>query len=262
MSSSKWMLIGFVWVCGLFPFVAAAAFPVATPASVSPFAIEFGQLRLETSNSQVLQILLDDDITPEEYRSLQRGFSTCMLGLGYHVTFEPDQFIPGTANFAWTIPPASPEATPTTDEEAFAAYDEAFGECIPVWGPAMALYSNMLVNPENEDLFELNLDCLHAYRLVPDDFDRVDLDNAAATGDWGSDIDPSSESFTTCLVNPLQIGLDVMPISLESGTPSPGTDATYDWVPSKPNHSRQFRPRFARSEQVFPVAHMIARVYP
>lgn len=192
--------------------------PAASPATdQNPYAAEFEQARSETTNPLQLEILADDIITPAEYEESVQAFLGCMHDAGYDVTTERDQLMPALYQFIWNHPNATPGVE--VPQSAWAPYDQKFDECSFEWVlPVQTLYSSTVYFPNNEDVFDANLACLHTDGLVPDDFDRDDIEHAAMTGDWGEGVNPFTLEFSLCLVNPFKIGIDTEPASTPIAT--------------------------------------------
>lgn len=182
--------------------------PAASPdISQSPYAAEFEQARSETTNPLQLEILADDVITAEEYERSIQAFLGCMHDAGYEVITERDQLMPAIYQFVWNYPDATSGAE--VPQSIWGEYDQQFDDCSFEWAlPVQTLYASVVYFPNNEDVFDANLACLQADELVPDDFDRDDIERAATTGDWGDDVDPFTPEFTLCLVNPFKIGFE------------------------------------------------------
>lgn len=205
-------------VQSLWILIALLLLPVPPPAtpSQSPYAAEFEQARTETTNPTQLHILADNVITAGEYDQVIAGFVGCLSEGGYEIETPTDPFMPAIVEFVYTYPLATPGVdVPMT---VWQAYDKAFEMCSRAWlNPVAGLYSATVYFPDNDDVFEANLACLHADGLVPEAFDRDDLDRAATTGEWGDGIEPWTDAFTICLVNPHKIGLN--PIATPQATP-------------------------------------------
>ncbi|MCO5224980.1 MAG: hypothetical protein M9953_06550 [Thermomicrobiales bacterium] len=185
-----------------------------SPTGQNPYASDFTELRSESTNPVVLEIIADDKITDEENEQLIAGMMTCIADAGYPDAYtDPSDMIPGSISLIWSLPEATPGATPVDPQTAFAAYDAATTPCFTEWARAMALRDAIFVNPDKRNIYELNLECLHTYHLVPADFTYTNIEHAAMTGDWGPDVFPGAPEFTLCLVNPLQIGLEPMPVA-------------------------------------------------
>lgn len=201
--------------------------PAASPDSApqQSYAEMFADIRAESTNPVVLEVIADDRVTDDEADLLVDEFLTCMSDAGFpEVEAVADELIPGSYRYIWSGPGEETSGTPIAETEQFDKYNLAFGTCMSEWGPPLAVRDAMLVNPNNEDIFALNLECLQTYDLVPDDFDYADLEHAAMTADWGPGVEPWTKEFTLCLVNPLQVGLDPMPLSAATPAASPGSD--------------------------------------
>lgn len=179
-----------------------------TPATQgqNPYATEFEEARSETSSPLQLEILADDVITAQEYDTATHAFLGCMQDAGYEVTTERDPLMPALYQFIWNYPDATPGVE--VPQSAWAAYDEQFNSCYVEWALQVhMLYSSVTYFPNNEDVYDANLSCLLADKLVPEDFDHEALERAAMTGDWGDNVNPGTMEFSLCLVNPFKIGL-------------------------------------------------------
>ncbi|MCA9833845.1 MAG: hypothetical protein KC435_07875 [Thermomicrobiales bacterium] len=194
----------------MFPFLLMLLLiptPSATPAS-SPYAAAFEDARSETTNPLQLEILADDVITADEYEASIQAFVSCMNEAGYDVHPEQDMLMPALYQMVWTYP----ETTPGVEvpQSVWTAYDTQFDDCYMEWSMQVAaLYSATTYFPNDEDVFDANLACLHADKLVPESFDRAALEHAAMTGDWGPGVNPGTMELSLCLVNPFKIGIEV-----------------------------------------------------
>lgn len=189
------------------------ATPEALPHVMPSFEQQFAEIRAESTNETVLTVIEDDVVTDAEAELLRDGYLSCLAEAGFpDVIAEADELMPFTWRYIIDLRDAPTAGTPIPVDELMREYDEASNRCASEWQRALAVRDAMLINPENEDIFVLNLECLHKYGLVPADFGYEDIEHAAMTGDWGPTVQPNTLEFTRCLVNPLEVGLDPMPI--------------------------------------------------
>lgn len=105
------------------------------------------------------EVLEDGRVTAEEYHEAAMRLEQCMEDRGYRLSINMD----------------GDRHTYTYSMEASAGADDAFNECSLEMSSIESLYGGMSNNPENRDLWEIYVECMHRHGLVDEDFTRDDL---------------------------------------------------------------------------------------
>ncbi|MEU7591396.1 hypothetical protein AB0A95_34515 [Micromonospora sp. NPDC049230] len=152
----------------------------------NPFEAEFERAKRQASSEFEHAVLEDSTISRAEYQESIDRFLRCMNDNGIEATALPARN--GTFTYRW------PKAQGNDDTES---------KCrVGTTMHIEPLYIEIVVNPKNEDRFELMVRCLARESLVPPGYTTDDLQKDMSSGYANAPFDHNSTKVMDCMSGP------------------------------------------------------------
>lgn len=167
--------------------LAAACSGTPQPSTADPYAAEIKRAQAEATSDFERAVLADGRIAREEYLEAVQRMVQCAQARGVTITVSETD---GDVRYESSGP------------DALRVFDECSVGTTQI---IEALYSDMLMNPDNEDIFEIQAACLRRIGLAPVSFNGKEFEKAIKGGKTTQDQLPfklDDERVRQCLSHP------------------------------------------------------------